>query len=178
MIFIAEVKTQSPFGFKSPHSFSYLLDIAIEYGDWVSIHTDPRWGGNYDNIKRVRQITTKPILAKGLHSTEDEVMKAFNSGADYVLSVVNQNYPTANDHIIYEPSSIEHMVQYNPFTKVCWNSRDLNDGLTKPQTIYTARKRHKGWLCQASMIQRINDIHPFVDAFIVGEHLPDFVKEL
>jgi indole-3-glycerol phosphate synthase len=48
---IAEVKTQSPFGFKSQKTWKELFKIASEAGDIISIHTDSRWGGSFDLLK-------------------------------------------------------------------------------------------------------------------------------
>ena len=61
---IAEVKTASPFGWSSNRSWEELFDLANQYGDIISIHTDSRWGGSFDLLKQARQQTTKPILAK------------------------------------------------------------------------------------------------------------------
>ena len=44
--FIAEVKTQASSGWRSERSWDELFDIANEHGDWISIHTDARWGGS------------------------------------------------------------------------------------------------------------------------------------
>lgn len=86
-LFIAEVKTQSPFGFKSPYSFINLLEYAIACGDWISIHTNALWGGDFEAISFASRMTDKPILAKGLHSTDDDIQRAFDHGAHYVLTV-------------------------------------------------------------------------------------------
>ena len=39
---IAEVKTISPYGFKSDKSWEELFKIADEIGDIISVHTDKR----------------------------------------------------------------------------------------------------------------------------------------
>ncbi|RTK98539.1 MAG: indole-3-glycerol-phosphate synthase TrpC, partial [Proteobacteria bacterium] len=72
-IFIAEVKTQSPFGFKSKYSYDYLFELAANHGDWVSIHTNPLFGGSYNNLSKAAAKTNKPILAKGFHRSNDEI---------------------------------------------------------------------------------------------------------
>ena len=51
---IAEVKTQSPFGFRSQKSWDELFVIADSVGDMLSVHTDPRWGGSFDLIRRAK----------------------------------------------------------------------------------------------------------------------------
>ena len=70
---IAEVKTESPFGFKSERSWGELFAVANENGDILSIHTDSRWGGSFDLIKKAKSLTNKSILAKGIHATDSEV---------------------------------------------------------------------------------------------------------
>jgi len=82
---IAEVKTESPFGFKSEKSWDELFGIASKIGDIISIHTDARWGGSFDLIKKARGLTDKKILAKGIHAKDEEIRKAIEAGADYVL---------------------------------------------------------------------------------------------
>lgn len=61
MLVIAEVKTQSPFGWKSSRSWDDLFEIACRVGDCISIHTDPRWGGSMDLVRRARSMTNKLI---------------------------------------------------------------------------------------------------------------------
>ena len=84
---IAEVKTQSPFGYKSEKTWDELFQVAEKIGDIISIHTDPRWGGSFDILERVRTLTKKPILAKGVHNTDEEIKRAIHLGADWVLAV-------------------------------------------------------------------------------------------
>ncbi|MCC7543773.1 hypothetical protein IT415_03665 [bacterium] len=86
-IIIAEVKTQSPFGFCAKQSWDELFVFANTYGDWLSIHTDPRWGGSLELIRKARSLTGKPILTKGIHATDSDIVNALATGADYVLVV-------------------------------------------------------------------------------------------
>ena len=173
MIFIAEVKTQSPFGMKSSLSWDELFNIANTTGDWVSIHTDSRWGGSFQLLRKARQLTNKPILAKGIHSSDDEVREAFESGADYVLVVgrIPANY---NEKCLIEPRNYYELSLIPYDINVVWNSRNLNDGSLKHESINMVRQERCGWLCQASNITSINDINPNVQAFIVGEYLQNF----
>jgi len=69
-LLIAEVKTESPFGFVSEKTWRQLFDIANKHGDIISIHTDKRWGGSFDLISKAKELTKKPVLAKGIHATE------------------------------------------------------------------------------------------------------------
>jgi hypothetical protein len=136
-IFIAEVKTQSMFGFQSKHSRFKLFDTALEYGDWVSIHTDARFGGSFDDIYMARRETNKPILAKGFHCSDDDVKKAYDMGANYVLVVdryshFNESYPR-NTEPIFEISKLEdidHLIDPSNY-KVVFNGRNLETGIGK-----------------------------------------------
>ena len=84
---IAEVKTKSPFGYVSGKDWAELFEIANIIGDIVSIHTDPRWGGSMELVKKARNLTSKPILAKGIHKSDDEIRQCLEAGADFVLVV-------------------------------------------------------------------------------------------
>ena len=78
---IAEVKTQSPFGWKSPHRFERLLEIAVRTGDVIAVPTDPRWGGSFELLKKAAELVReKPILAKGIHPSDDDVRRALDAG--------------------------------------------------------------------------------------------------
>jgi indole-3-glycerol phosphate synthase len=52
MQIIAEVKTHSPFGFESSKSWDELFDIANQFGDIISIHTEKPSHGSIDLIKK------------------------------------------------------------------------------------------------------------------------------
>ena len=183
-IFIAEIKTQSPFGFKSPHTFVELMEKAIAYGDWVSVHTNALWGGDYDAISFVRRNTGKTILAKGLHTTDDDIQRALDHGADYVLTVDHVPYkPELRDKCLLEIHNI-HILEWNlehtPYfksQKFVINSRDLRYGTTSNKydllASYGILDKMK-WTCQASGIRTVADVRHDVQAFIVGEHLMDF----
>ncbi|MCB9359221.1 hypothetical protein H6503_04780 [Candidatus Woesearchaeota archaeon] len=173
---IAEVKTQSPFGYVSKRSWDELFDIAEKVGDILSIHTDPRWGGSFDLIKKARSRTSKPILAKGIHSSDEDIKKAIDHGADYVL-VVGRIPQSDIDRCLIEPHSLKELEKLPPGTKAVWNSRDLSTGGMKEETFSQARKMWKGWLCQASNIRSIEDIKEGADAILVGENLENFSKD-
>lgn len=197
-LFIAEIKTQSPFGFKSPHSFVELMECAIQHGDWVSVHTNALWGGDYDAISFVRRNTNKPILAKGIHASDDDVMRAIDHGAEYVL-VVDRKFEgngMYHKHIIYERNNpvfaiteagiseldckINRVNEYGDKLKYLVNSRDLSTGLKKEKytrELYLYLKAGV-WVCQGSGIQTPEDVHPDADAFIVGEHLHSYCRQL
>ena len=187
-IFIAEVKTQSPYGFAAKDSWFELLQIADKVGDWISIHTNPLWGGSFEAISLAKKITNKPILAKGLHTTDDDVKRALDHGADYVLVVdrVPSSFNLDTSKVIMElPAKIiigllNGNADYRKNFKYCYNLRSLKTGLlhkaSQLDEVTKVVKEAGGWICQASGIHHRNMIHSDVNAFIVGEHLREFYK--
>lgn len=174
---IAEVKTKSPFGFKSNKSWEELFEIAEKVGDIISIHTDFRWGGSFDLIERAKKLTSKPILAKGIHPNDKDIVNALRKGADYVL-VVGRIPKIEHQKCFIEPLSLEELSKIPKRFKVIWNSRDLSTGKLKKETFEQARKIWNGWLCQASNIKSIKDIKKGADAILVGSYLKEFIKSL
>lgn len=170
---IAEVKTKSPFGFKSDKSWEELFKIANRVGDMISIHTDARWGGSFNLIKRTKKLTSKPILAKGIHSDDEDIGKALRNGADYVL-VVGRIPKIMHEKCLIEPLNLKELSQMPEGSRVVWNSRELSTGKLKKETFEQARKIWDGWLCQASNIKSIKDIKKGADAVLVGSHLKEF----
>lgn len=185
-VFIGEVKTESPFGFRSPYSWDELLAKAIVHADWIAVHTNERWGGRWDLLERAadisRDVSPRPLLlAKGPHTTDTEVYRALDAGADLVLVVGEQPSAELAPVCIWEPDRAHDlMVADRHDLKVMWNYRDLRDGSRIPEALDLgwARTQHKGWLCQASFICSPGDVHLAADAFIVGEHLPEFIEQL
>lgn len=174
---IAEVKTHSPFGYKSDKTWNDLFDIAEATGDIISVHTDPRWGGSLELIRRACARTTKEILAKGIHATDEEVEAALEAGAEHVLVVGRVPQKFANFCLI-EPLSLAQLATVPRNLKAVWNSRDLSDGGLKTETFAQARELFDGWLCQASNIRTVDDIEEGADAVLVGTHLEEFARSL
>ncbi len=171
MILIAEVKTKSPFGWSSDRTWEQLFDIANQVGDWISIHTNPRWGGSFDLVQKARALTTKPILAKGIHASDTEIEEALAAGADYVL-VVGRLPPHRS--VLVEPLTLDDLRNVPDGYKAVWNARDLSTGRPKATTFAQARAAWPGWLCQASFLRSSADVHPEAEAILVGERLPTF----
>ena len=175
---IAEVKTQSPFfGYVSDKSWDELFQIAEKVGDIISIHTDKRWGGSFDLIKKARALTNKPILAKGIHAHDSEITKAVDAGADFVL-VVGRIPKVYLEKCLIEPLTLDELKNIPTNFKAVWNSRDLKTGLLKTETFEEARKIFPGWMCQASNIKTVSDIKKGADAVLVGTNLVEFSQSL
>ena len=172
---IAEVKTQSPFGYRSEKSWDELFRIAEKVGDSISIHTDARWGGSFELIRKAKTLTNKPILAKGIHATDDLVEQAVAAGADMVL-VVGRIPAIHLDRCLIEPLTLKELATIPTNLKVVWNSRDLADGGLKKETFEEARALFGGWLCQASNIKTPLDIKSGADAILIGTHLAEFAR--
>ena len=184
---VAEVKTQSPFGFRSSHTRDELFDIANEHGDIISIHTHPAWGGSFEWLKEARHRTDKPILAKGIHPDNSEIYDAFNLGADYVLCVGRIPQVNRLSDVWYEPHTLRdvHNLIANPPKIHCvvWNSRDLYTGLKK-STMYPSETINGALaltpppikVCQASMVSEKSDVFQGVDYVLIGEKLVDYIK--
>lgn len=176
-LIIAEVKTESPFGYKAEKSWEELFALACEVGDMVSIHTDPRWGGSFSLLREVRSLTNKPILAKGWHTTDEQVSQALDCGADWVL-VVGKVPAFRPERCIVEPMTLDGLRDIPTNIRALWNSRDLQTGGTKTESFQDARAAFKGWLCQASNIHNVSDVQQGADAVLVGTHLVEFAASI
>lgn len=153
------------------------MEVAIKFGDIISIHTDPHWGGDFKLITKARHFTNKPILAKGLHTSDDDIKRAVGAGADYVL-VVGRTPAYYPERCWLEPRFMVDLSTYPAGTRVVWNTRDLRDGSKRLESWHEARKRWSGWLCQASNIKSLADVCPRANAFLVGEHMVEVAKEI
>jgi indole-3-glycerol phosphate synthase len=178
-IFIAEIKTRSPFGYVSKHSFAKLMECAIKFGDWISVHDNALWGGDYESIAFVRRNTNKTILAKGLHATDDDIRRALDHGADYVLVVDREPAPELHDKCLFEWSRFSGLQQHPHLMnqKHVFNNRDLRYGWPKHLTELKEFVDSGAWVCQASNIQSKDDIKPGISAYIVGEGLMKFCNQ-
>lgn len=176
-IIIAEVKTKSPFGWSSNEPWDRLFAIADDIGDIVAVHTDPRWAGSFDLVRKAANETGKPILAKGIHADDSLVDKAFKAGATWVLAV--GRIPMINpSQCLIEADGLSELSAINTDLRAVWNSRNLNNGKPKQETFDQARLVFKGWLCQASNLKTVADIHPFADAVLVGTNLVMFAESI
>jgi len=176
-LLIAEVKTKSPFGWKSEKSWDELFEVAEKAADMISIHTDARWGGSFDLVEKARRLTTKPILAKGIHRDDSQIEEAIKAGADFVL-VVGRIPAVHLDKCLIEPDTLHELSKIPTNLRVVWNSRDLKTGGLKEETFEEARALFKGWLCQASNIRTVSDVKTGADAILVGTHLAGFIHSI
>ncbi len=181
--FIAEVKTQSPFGFRSSKSWDELFELAnASCANCISIHTDPRWGGSLELVSKAAKASTKPILAKGIHPKDSDLQDALSAGADIVLCVgriPGQSYFTQSMIEVRDLTQlVEEEVLMESLFPVVWNARCLSTGVKLNDSWSTARRAFSGDLCQASFIRTKDDVKKDAEAFIVGEHLPEFLESL
>lgn len=182
---IAEIKTQSPFGFQSSIPKDELTELAINYGDIISVHIEKDWGGALSEIDRVRALTLKPILAKGFVCTPELIREVLNRGADFFLSV--DVIPEIEvDKCFYEvqgsisPRDARSIEQCH---SLVLNSRNLLHGGMQDKNILDANLDfYKKYLyctklCQASNIRSHSDLWPFANYHLVGSYLKDFLED-
>ncbi len=205
-IFVAEIKTVSPFGFKSAFGEVQLANLAKKYGDWISIHVDELWGGHTSQIRAYKNNfefsgePKKPILAKGLHLTDESIQQSLDAGADYVLVVGRIPSDNLISKCLMEPLNMGqlhsglYLKACNRSAGVVLNDRDLRTGRQRSIEQGNSWYRIDGLaitgyhiakkepipsitvpLFQASGIKDESDVLDFVDGYIVGEHLPRFV---
>lgn len=187
-IFIAEPKTISPFGFKSNYSQRELQFLAINNGDWISVHTNEFWGGSVADLPFIKdhliEGKNQKILAKGLHLTDKEVDDCFKYGADYVL-VVGRIPKIHLNKCLLEPIHEEQareMSKTNCHALVL-NNRRLRDG------------GENGWTWKPGLLQKLadnksliyasniksydfvnsKDFKSYFSGYIVGANLPQFI---
>lgn len=179
-ILIAEVKLKSPFGFKADKDWEALFKLADSHGDIISVHTEEPWGGSLEDVERARNLTSKPILAKGLHKEDQAIHRALEKGADYVLVVGRIPEDKLIPFCLIEPEDLAQLAYFSSKlsgkkAKLVWNSRNLKDGSLKSETFEQARAVHDGWLCQASNIGSVSDVKHGADAILIGQRLEDFL---
>ena len=200
VIIIAEVKLWSPSGKRlTSNSWEQQFQLACKVGFMVSIHTNPIWQGSFDDVRKARALAPRiRILAKGFHETDDQISRALDCGANFVL-VVGRQPKVHADKCFIEPLTLAELKTIPPGDWAVWNSRDLSSlkdlpGIPpflrdrwketggksdrKRESFAEARAVHVGPLCQASNLNTIADIAPGADAVLVGSHLESFAASL
>lgn len=178
-LLFAEVKPVSPFGWKSDRSWDDLFEIAEEYGDWISVHTNKLWGGSFKLLAEACRRTDKPVLAKGYHTNDEDIERALDAGAHRVLTV-RETMPEQHAELcVVEPLTLMGLGKLAGAAWTAWNSRNPYTGDTKIDDFDRARQvRPEGLMCQASNLRTVDDVHPTASAVLVGAHLPEFVRSL
>ncbi len=206
-IIIAELKRNGPDGtVLTTDTFEERLKLCIRVGDVISIHDHEIWRGSCLDITRARLLTHKPILAKGLHGTVEEIESALRAGADYVL-VVGWMPP---EHLL--PFCFIEVLTLGELARVpkeaaaaVWNGRDLSIvrakagvpkhllkrwrhlpklapgelGVERPRPSFKKARLvlpRPRRLIQASKARTIGDFEPEADGIIVGTHLVTFAQ--
>ena len=181
--FIAEVKTISPYGFKSNYTEQQLFSMALRSdSNVISIHTDPLWGYG-ESIHRHTTLAHnngKKVLAKGLHESDEEIDWLLTSAkVDYVLVVGRIPAKKYLSRCILEPitgNQTEEMAKIsNKIAGVVMNARDLYTGEILSVGYKYETTGYKCPIIQASGIETVKDIQKWADGYIVGEHLPGFI---
>jgi len=128
-------------------------------------------------LKKARGLTNKPLLAKGIHASDEDISRALDCGADLVLVV--GRVPGAHlDKCLVEPASLEGLARLATSQRAVWNSRDLTTGGLKSTSFSEARQLFGGWLCQASNIISLEDINAAADAVLIGTNLSEIAEQL
>lgn len=192
-LFVAEIKTISPFGFSSPYQEKDLINLAIASGDIVAAHTSPLWGGGFRHLREVANLVHlrsdgKKVLAKGVHGFDEEIQAALDCGADYVLVVgrIPAKRYLSKCWIEFAPfggAETKDIYRANPDAVVI-NARNIMRGNwmfhaeqpSWPTAFLEDRpKNSKTKIVQASGIKYDSQVQSWADAFIVGEGLPQFL---
>ncbi|MCX6722184.1 MAG: hypothetical protein NTY04_03265 [Candidatus Staskawiczbacteria bacterium] len=200
-IIIAEAKVWSPRGERlTQNSWEQQIESAGKVGRMVSVLTHPIWRRSPDDIKKARKILPSEIkiLAKGFYETDDEVQRAVDDGADFVL-VVGRRPKVHLERCFLEPLTLAELADIPVSLWAVWNSRDLSslkdlpgipqfllerwkqmDGCSdrKRESFKEARAIRLGPLCQASNLKTVADIEPGANAVLVGSHLESFAASL
>ena len=182
-LIVAEIKLRSPYGWVSPISIEEQFEIALQWADILSVHTNPLWGGSFQALTGARANAIRGskrilILAKGFHDTVADVQQALDFGADYVLTVGWDGGPLSS-HCWQEVESTAQLRQAQYDQWIVCNARNPRTGEKRGQTLEErtiseaslARGYFGGPICQASMINGPEDVDEAADAILVGQRL-------
>lgn len=178
-LIVAEIKQRSPFGWVNPMHWRDQLAVCESVGDIISVHTNPLWGGSWDQLDVIRQRTSKPILAKGFHDTVHDVQRALDCGAEHVLTVGWHpdllSHPGLYYRCWHEVGSLVELSE-TLATRAVWNARCPRTGMPRrgdrgSVAWANGQRPYSQWLCQASHIRGPEDVMAGMDAILIGEGL-------
>lgn len=187
-LFVAEIKTHDPWRDRaSKYTFDHLLELAAEFGDVISLHTNTAFTEGLSfhyQLERVRaSAPDTPILAKGTHMLGFESEQWFKAGATHVLTcnpdVRTWSQEPQSEELWYEiPRRDANLIA--PEWPIVVNGRSLARGTMDEYALshLTGLVGNGRKVVQASLIERFEDIQPGVWAFIVGTKLPELVATL
>lgn len=171
---VARLQEGNPYGWRAPGSLYEDMVREVEWADIISIHTNPLWGGSWEWLEQARKLTTKPILAKGFHPTIHDVRRALDLGADWVLTV-GWCPPHPEGAKCWVESRFAPWDMVPNMGRLVINRRDPRTGVDLGEASTREQIDHcravGSWTCQASMIRRPEDVHPGVQAVLIGEGL-------
>ena len=189
LLIVAEVKLKSPYGYLTSETFESRLSLADEIGDWVSIHTDSRWGGSVASLSAAQHYTQndgrkRPILAKGIHPLDSQIEDALAYGADAVLVVGRLPSESLLSHCWLEPLNLDQLMMWAELpVPIVWNRRCLSTGGWKDHShpdgwVHARRLAPSARLVCASGFTHVRQVPSDAFGVIVGEHLPGFAATL
>ncbi len=167
---VGEAKTFSPFADLSGDRVQQVKQLdACPAIDIISIHTCHWWHGSFEWLVQARFLTRKPILAKGFHDTVRDVERAFDAGADHVLTV---GWWPGDKRCWHECEDIDELSESRA-EAVVWNARNPRTGEKRAHGFAHAVQYspHGSFNVQASLIRSAEDVHPWADAVLIGEAL-------
>lgn len=173
---VAELKMLSPFGYRNPRTLDETLAQCEKVGDILSVHTNPLWGGSFEHLEEICKQTKLPVLAKGFHDTTEDVRRAINCGATYVLTV---GWWPDDTRCWHECETLDQLRQTDAQAAV-FNSRNPRTG--RDNLLSSATLKHVAelardargsrWLCQASRIKSELEVGN-VEAVLIGQNIFD-----
>ena len=89
---ILEVKAASPSEgvMRADVDVAGYASVYSRFADAISVLTEPRYfGGSFQRLSEIRQLTRLPILAKDFIISERQILAAANAGADAVLLMLS-----------------------------------------------------------------------------------------
>ncbi|AFZ69887.1 Indole-3-glycerol phosphate synthase [Caldisphaera lagunensis DSM 15908] len=121
---IAEYKRKSPSGFISDKDYHNYINFLENYVAGFSVLTEEKYfGGSYEILESISEITNKPILMKDFIVTKDQIDNAFRIGADAILLIASILNEDLLDQLInyarsYRLETLVEIHTYEEFEKI------------------------------------------------------------